>query len=116
MRRLFAGTRLRLTLAFAAVLAVAIVIADTALYLALSRAETSAAADVLVSQASVIAGGIEDINGTVQFGTGDLPTETPQGVAVDAAVVEPNGSVAVHNEKTGPTSPPPGAAAADCPN
>jgi heavy metal sensor kinase len=93
VRRLFAGTRLRLTLAFAAVLAVAIVVADTALYLALSRAETSAAADVLISQASVIAGGIEDINGKVQFGTGELPTETQQGVAVEAAIVAPDGSV-----------------------
>jgi heavy metal sensor kinase len=91
--RLFAGTRLRLTLAFAAVLAVAIIVADTALYIALSRAETSAAADVLVSQAGVIAGGIEDINGKVQFGTGDLPTETQQGVAVEAAIVAPDGSV-----------------------
>ena len=71
MRRLFAGTRIRLTLAFAAVLALAIIVADTALYIALSRAETSAAADVLISQAGVIAGGIEDINGTVQFGAGD---------------------------------------------
>jgi heavy metal sensor kinase len=91
--RLLAGTRIRLTLTFAAVLAVAILVADIALYLALSRAETSAAADVLVSQASVIAGGIEDINGKVQFGTGDLPTETQQGVAVDAAIVGPDGSV-----------------------
>ncbi|MEA2634498.1 MAG: two-component system, OmpR family, heavy metal sensor histidine kinase CusS [Chloroflexota bacterium] len=93
MRRLLAGTRIRLTLTFAAVLAVAILVADIALYLALSRAETSAAADVLVSQASVIAGGIEDINGKVQFGTGDLPTETQQGVAVDAAIVALDGSV-----------------------
>jgi heavy metal sensor kinase len=93
VRRLLAGTRIRLTLTFAAVLAVAILVADIALYLALSRAETSAAADVLVSQASVIAGGIEDINGKVQFGTGDLPTETQQGVAVDAAIVALDGSV-----------------------
>jgi heavy metal sensor kinase len=93
VRRLLAGTRFRLTLAFAAVLAVAIVIADTALYLALSRAETGAAADVLVSQASVIAGGLEEINGTVHFGTGDVPTETQQGVAVEAAIVAPDGSI-----------------------
>ena len=45
MRRLLAGTRTRLTLVFAAVLAVAIIVADSALYLALSRAETSAAAE-----------------------------------------------------------------------
>jgi two-component system, OmpR family, sensor kinase len=93
MRRRLAGTRIRLTLAFAAVLAIAIVVADIALYLALSRAETSAAADVLVSQASTIVSGIEDVNGRVQFGGGDLPTETQQGVAVEAAIVAPDGSV-----------------------
>jgi heavy metal sensor kinase len=93
VRRLFAGTRIRLTLTFAAVLSVAILVADTALYLALSRAETSAAADVLVSQAGVIASSIEDLNGKVQFGTGDLPTETQQGVAVEAAIVAADGTV-----------------------
>jgi heavy metal sensor kinase len=93
MRRVLAGTRIRLTLAFAAVLAVAIVAANIALYLALSRAETGSAADVLVSQASTIASGIEDVNGQVVFGGGDLPTETQQGVAVEAAIVSPNGSV-----------------------
>jgi two-component system, OmpR family, sensor kinase len=93
MRRVLAGTRIRLTLTFAAVLAVAIGVADVALYLALSRAETSAAADVLVSQAATIVSGIEDVNGQVRFGTGDLPTETQQGVAVEAAIVAPDGSV-----------------------
>jgi len=90
---MYAGTRIRLTLAFAAVLAVAIVVADVALYLALSQAETSAAADVLVSQANTIANGIEDVNGQVRFGAGDLPTETQQGVAVEAAIVAPDGSI-----------------------
>ena len=93
MRRMLAGTRIRLTLAFAAVLAVAIVVADVALYLALSRAETGAAADVLVSQANTIVSGIEDVNGEVRFGAGDLPTETQQGVAVEAAIVAADGSI-----------------------
>ena len=93
MRRRLASTRIRLTLAFAAVLAVAIVVADVALYLALSRVETSAAADVLVSQANTIASGIDDINGQPRFGAGDLPTETQQGVAVEAAIVAPDGSI-----------------------
>ena len=93
MRRLLAGTRIRLTLAFAAVLAIAIVVADVALYLALSRAETGAAADVLVSQANTIVSGIEDVNGEVRFGAGDLPTETQQGVAVEAAIVAADGSI-----------------------
>src|SRR5438132_12937742 len=93
MRRLVAGTRIRLTLAFAAVLAIAIVVADVALYLALSRAETGAAADVLVSQANTLVNGIEDVNGQVRFGPGDLPTETQQGVAVEAASVAADGSI-----------------------
>jgi two-component system OmpR family sensor kinase len=93
MRRALAGTRLRLTMAFAAVLLVAIVVADVALYVALSRTETSAAADVLISQAHTIASGIEDVNGQVRFGSGDLPTETTQGVAVDAAIVASSGSI-----------------------
>jgi heavy metal sensor kinase len=93
VRRRFAGTRLRLTLAFAALLALAIAVADTALYLGLSRTETSAASDVLVSQANTIASGIEEVNGQVQFGAGDLPTETWQGVAVEAAIVLPDGSI-----------------------
>jgi heavy metal sensor kinase len=93
MSRMLAGTRVRLTLAFAAVLAVAIVVADVALYLALSRAETGAAADVLVSQANTLVNGTEDVNGQVRFGPGDLPTETQQGVAVEAAIVAADGSI-----------------------
>jgi len=93
MSRIFAGTRIRLTLAFATVLAVAMLVADVALYLGLSRAEAGAAADVLVSQANTIANGIEDVNGQVRFGAGDLPTETQQGVAVEAAIVAPDGSI-----------------------
>jgi len=93
MRRMFAGTRIRLTLAFAAVLAAAIVVADVALYLGLSRAETSTAADVLISQANTLVSGIEDANGQVSFGPGDLPTETQQGVAVEAAIVAADGSI-----------------------
>jgi len=91
--RALAGTRFRLTLAFAAVLAVAIVVANVALYIVLYRTEMSAAADVLRSQASTIAGGIEEVNGQVRFGAGDLPTETQQGVAVDAAIVAANSSI-----------------------
>jgi len=93
MSRMLAGTRVRLTLAFAAVLAVAIVVADVALYLGLSRAETGAAADVLVSQANTLVNGIEDVNGQVRFGPGDLPTETQQGVAVEAAIVLADGTI-----------------------
>ena len=91
MKRLVGSTRARLTLAHAAVLATAILVADVAVYLALSRAEGNAADDALRSQATVIAAGIEDVNGQAGFG-GDLPTETQQGVAVEAAIVNADGS------------------------
>src|ERR1700704_5497291 len=93
MRQVLGGTRIRLTLAFAAVLAAAILAADIVLYFALSRAETSSAADVLISQAATIVSGMEDVNGQVHFGGGDLPTETQQGGAVEAAIGAPDGSV-----------------------
>jgi hypothetical protein len=93
MRRWLAGTRIRLTLAFGGVLLIGIVVADVIVYLVLAQAETAAAADVLVSQAGIIASGIEDVNGQVRFGAGDLPTETQQGIAVDAAIVAADGSV-----------------------
>jgi heavy metal sensor kinase len=93
VKRRFAGTRARLTLAFAGVLLAAIVVADVVIYLLLAQAETGAAANVLVSHASAIASGIEEVNGQVLFGGGDLPTETQQGIAIDAAVVSGNGSI-----------------------
>jgi heavy metal sensor kinase len=93
MKGWFAGTRARLTLVHAIVLATAILIADIVLYAALAGVEGSAADDVLRSQASTIAAGIEDINGQVRFGGGDLPTESQQGVAVDAAIVAADGSI-----------------------
>src|ERR1700730_18827253 len=86
------GTRIRLPLASPAVLAAAILATDIVLYFALSRAETSGAADVLISQAATIASGVEDVNGQVSFGGGDLPTENQQGVAGEVAVLAPHGS------------------------
>jgi two-component system, OmpR family, heavy metal sensor histidine kinase CusS len=93
MKRMFSGTRAKLTLIHAAVLAVAILLADIALYLALATGESGAADQVLRSQAATIASGIEDVNGQVRFGGGDLPTETQQGIAVDAAIINRDGSI-----------------------
>ena len=93
MRRRLLGTRLKLTLIHAAVLAVAILLADVALYLALATFERNSVDQVLRSQASTIASGIEDVNGQIRFGGGDLPNETQQGIAVEAAIVSRNGSV-----------------------
>jgi heavy metal sensor kinase len=55
--------------------------------------ETNQSNAVLVSQADVIAAGIEDRNGQLSFGAGELPGETQAGVAVDAAIVSPTGTV-----------------------
>ncbi|MDQ6710633.1 MAG: ATP-binding protein [Candidatus Dormibacteraeota bacterium] len=93
MRRRLSGTRARLTLIHAAVLAGAILLADVALYLALATFERNSVDEVLRSQASTISSAIEDINGQIRFGGGDLPTENQQGIAVDAAIVNRNGSI-----------------------
>ncbi len=93
MRRRLSGTRARLTLIHAAVLAGAILLADLALYVALATFERNSVDEVLHSQASTIAAGIEDVNGQIRFGGGDLPTETQQGIAVDAAIVSRSGSI-----------------------
>jgi heavy metal sensor kinase len=93
MRRGFLGTRARLTLVHGAVLAAAILVADLALFVTLSSTDQSATDDMLRAQSSTIAAGIEDINGQIRFGGGDLPAETQQGVAVDAAIVAADGSI-----------------------
>jgi heavy metal sensor kinase len=61
------------------------------LYAIVLRVEQNAADGVLRAQAATIVAGIEELNGTVVFGGGDLPTETQQGVLVEAAIVTLNG-------------------------
>jgi heavy metal sensor kinase len=92
MRRLLASTRGRLVLTYAGLLAAAILVADTGLALALTNAEQGEVDQVLRSQAAVIVAGIEDVNGTVHLDA-DLPTETPGGIAVAAAIVAPDGAI-----------------------
>ncbi|HEY0492849.1 MAG TPA: ATP-binding protein [Candidatus Dormibacteraeota bacterium] len=82
-----------MTLTHAAVLAGAILLADLGLYVALATSEANTDDAVLRTQASTIVAGIEDVNGQVRFGGGDLPTENQQGVAVDAAIVSRNGAI-----------------------
>lgn len=91
LKRFFRGTRGRLALTHAVVLATALLIADVALYAIVLRVEQGAADDVLRAQAATITVGIEDLNGQVSFGGGDLPTETQQGVPVEAAIVTLSG-------------------------
>ncbi|MEO6796198.1 MAG: ATP-binding protein [Candidatus Dormibacter sp.] len=93
MRHRLRGTRAKLTLIHAAVLAGAILIADIALYLGFATFEQNSVDQVLRSQASTVTSGIEDINGQIRFGGGDLPVETQQGIAVAVAIVNKDGSV-----------------------
>ena len=91
LRRFFQGTRGRLTITHTVVLTVALLIADVALYFIVLQVEQGAADNLLRAQASTISAGIEDVNGQVTFGGGDLPNETQQGVPVEAAIVSVSG-------------------------
>jgi heavy metal sensor kinase len=77
----------------AVMLTVALLAADIAVYAIVLRVEQAAADGVLRAQAATIAAGIDEVNGQPRFGGGDLPTETQQGVAVDAAIVGLGGLV-----------------------
>ncbi|MDQ6721893.1 MAG: ATP-binding protein [Candidatus Dormibacteraeota bacterium] len=87
MKRFFRSTRGRLAMTHAAMLMVALLIADIAVYATVLKVEQTAADGVLRAQAATITAGIEEIKGQVVFGGGDLPTETQQGVVVEAAIV-----------------------------
>jgi two-component system OmpR family sensor kinase len=94
IRRYLASTRGRLTITHAVMLAVALIIADIAVYAVVLQVEQSASDGVLLAQASNISSGIDQVNGQPRFGAGDLPTETQEGVAVDAVIVSADGLVA----------------------
>ncbi len=96
MRTLFSSTRGRLAAASVLILAVALLVADAFLLGSLFLAARGQADSVLVSQANVLASGLQDVNGTPAFGggQGDLPGETQAGIAVDAAIVGPTGVLA----------------------
>ncbi len=93
MRRFFRTTRGRLVAFTVAILGVALLLADGGVLGSLALTGASQSNAVLVSQASVIAAGIEDQNGRLSFGSGELPGETSGGIAVDAAIVSPTGTV-----------------------
>ena len=93
MRRLIATTRGRLVLTQVVVLAFALLLSDIAVYVLLSTTEFRAADQVLVSQATTLGAGLDDNNGVISFAGKDLPNETQQGIAVDAAIVAANGAV-----------------------
>jgi two-component system, OmpR family, sensor kinase len=86
MRRL-TGTRGRLVIIALGFFALALLVADGAVLASVAVTQSQASDAVLVSQAQVIAAGLQDTNGLVTFDGSDLPGETQSGIAVDAAVV-----------------------------
>jgi two-component system, OmpR family, sensor kinase len=94
MRRRLATTRGRLVAFSLALLALALLVADGAVLISLSVAESRASDDVLLSQSRIIRAALEDSNGHLSLDTPDIPAETQAGIAVDAAVVSRSGVLA----------------------
>jgi heavy metal sensor kinase len=93
MRRI-RSTRGRLVLIAVGFFALALLIANGAVLWTVAATQSQASDSVLVSQAQVLANGLQDTNGSVTFDGSDLPSETQGGIAVDAAVVASNAVVA----------------------
>jgi signal transduction histidine kinase len=81
------STRGRLVLIAVGFFALALLVADGAVLWTVGLTQAQASDAVLVSQAQVLANGIQDTNGSLTFDGSDLPAETQSGIAVDAAVV-----------------------------
>jgi heavy metal sensor kinase len=87
-----------------AILGVALLLADGGILVSLALTNARESDAVLVSQANVLAAGIEDKDGQLSFGTGELPGETQGGIAVDAAIVSPTGAVTQTQAQPLPTA------------
>jgi signal transduction histidine kinase len=92
--RLPVTTRGRLTLAAAGILTAGLVMADVGTYFALSFVQSTGADAQLRAQASRVAANLNLVDGRVTYAGDGLPQETPDGVAVDLAIVGPGGVVA----------------------
>jgi two-component system, OmpR family, sensor kinase len=92
--RVIKSTRGRLVLAAVGFFAVALLIADGAVLLSVALTQSQASDAALVSQAQLIASGLQDTNGQITFDGADLPAETQSGIAVDVAIVSSNTVVA----------------------
>jgi heavy metal sensor kinase len=104
LRKFFGTTRGRLVAFAAAILGVSLLLADGGILVSLAVTNARESDAVLVSQAHVLAAGIEDRDGQLSFGTGELPGETQAGIAVDAAIVGPDGTVTQTPAQPLPTS------------
>jgi HAMP domain-containing protein len=87
-------TRGRLVLFAVGFVALALLIADSAVLASVAVTQAQASDAVLVSQAEILASGLQDSNGQITFDGTDLPGETQSGIAVDAAVVSAGAVVA----------------------
>ncbi len=87
-------TRQRLTLLAVAILAVGFSVSAFVAYTSLALSLDAAADESLVEQAGLIDPGLLQEGGKVIYTRGELPGETPNGVAVSAAVVTPGGILA----------------------
>jgi heavy metal sensor kinase len=93
VRRFLGTTRGRLVTFAVAILGVSLLLADGGILVSLALTNARESDAVLVSQANVLAAGIEDKDGQLSFGSGELPGETQGGVAVDAAIVSATGAI-----------------------
>ena len=89
MRRFLRGTRGRLTVISATILAVALLIADLGVVASLTYSQRSDTDALLAAQADTAAAGVEESNGVYSLGAGDTTVETAGGAAIETAIVGP---------------------------
>ena len=94
MRSVFRSTRGKLVLTAVAIFAIALVAADGLVLASVTAFQSQQTDAVLVSQAQLLASNAQDSNGQLAFDSTDLPGETPNGIAVDAALISGNTVVA----------------------
>jgi heavy metal sensor kinase len=87
-------TRGQIVLLAVGIVAVALVVADIAVFGTVVATQAQSSDNVLVTQAQTLATGIQDNNGQITFDGSDIPAETQSGVAVDAAVISGSAVVA----------------------
>lgn len=91
MRSFLRTTRGRLTFISVAILAIAFTLADAAIYLAFTYAQNNELDAQLRAEAVLVAAQLRVVDGKVTYAGGDLPHETPGGLAVDVAVIGEGG-------------------------
>lgn len=88
VRRVFSGTRGRLTTVWIAIFFPTLVFANVGLYLAATLTASATIDAGLRDQAATVSGGLRTEQGKLVYSGGDLPHETSNGLLVNAAVVD----------------------------